>query len=68
MFGSSNFKFHICIVKTKQDDMQVNTSNLLKVSTYAKQEGVSLTTVTNWGKQGKIKTVIIDGVKFVIVK
>lgn len=48
--------------------MQVNTANLLKVSTYAKQEGVSLTTVTNWGKQGKIKTVIIDGVKFVVVK
>lgn len=39
--------------------------SLVRVSTYAKQKGVSPTAVRKWAAQGKVKIVEIDGVQFV---
>lgn len=41
--------------------------NLVKVSTYAKENNISVQTVYNWVKEGKLKSVVIDGVKFIEV-
>jgi len=40
-------------------------TDLIKVSTYASQHGKSSTWVYNQIKTGKIKSEIIDGIKFV---
>lgn len=43
-------------------------SSLQKVSTYAKNNGVSTMAVYKWISAGKIKCQVIDGVKFVVVE
>lgn len=40
---------------------------LMKVSDYAKMKGVSTTGVYFWERTGKIRTVSISGVKFVVL-
>lgn len=40
---------------------------LMKVSDYAKMKGVSTTGVYFWERTGKIRTVMISGVKFVVL-
>lgn len=41
--------------------------NLVKVSTYAKEKDISVQTVYNWMKEGRVTGITIDGVKFVIL-
>ena len=41
--------------------------NLVKVSTYAKENNISVQTVYNWMKEGRVNGNTIDGVKFVIL-
>jgi predicted site-specific integrase-resolvase len=40
-------------------------NNLKTVNNYAREKSVSTTTIYNWIKEGKVKVVIIDGVKFI---
>lgn len=47
--------------------MKIETEKLVKISTYAIRIGKSRTWVDALIKSGKIKLVIIDGVKFVEV-
>lgn len=42
-------------------------SNLIKVSTYARQEGISVPAVYKRIKAGSVECVEIDGVKFIKV-
>jgi predicted site-specific integrase-resolvase len=46
----------------------MSNSKLLKVSTYARQNNVSVQTIYDKIKDGKLKVVIIDGVKFIRVE
>ena len=48
----------------KEDELK----NYIKFSNYARTVGVSVVTVDNWGKQGKIHTVKIDGSNYVNIK
>lgn len=50
----------------KKNNME--KSKLIKVSTYARQEGISVPAVYKRMNTGKIVCVEIDGVKFVKVK
>jgi hypothetical protein len=43
-------------------------NELVKVSTYAKEKGVSVQAIYKQIASGKIECVIIDGVKFIKVK
>jgi|AntAceMinimDraft_18_1070375.scaffolds.fasta_scaffold33998_2 hypothetical protein len=45
--------------------MIIETTKLLKISTYAKQNNISHTYVYTLGKKGKLNVITIDGVKFV---
>lgn len=45
--------------------MVINTDNLVKVSNYARKKGLSTQTIYNQIKDGSLKGVEIDGVKFV---
>lgn len=51
-------------LQTIVDDMN---RRLMKVSDYAKMKGVSTTGVYFWERAGKIRTVMISGVKFVVL-
>ena len=51
-------------LQTIVDDMN---RRLMKVSDYAKMKGVSTTGVYFWERTGKIRTVSISGVKFVVL-
>ncbi len=42
-----------------------NNEVLVKVSTYAKQNKVSPTTIINWANKGLVYIEMIDGMKFV---
>lgn len=41
-------------------------NNLVKVSTYARAKGVSVQSVYSWIKEGRVESVDIDGVAFVV--
>ena len=41
--------------------------NLKKISTFAKEQDVSVQTVYNWIKKGELQCVSIDNVKFIKV-
>lgn len=43
----------------------MDLEKLIRVSTYAKQEDISVQTVYDRIKDGKLKVVIIDGIKYV---
>lgn len=45
--------------------MLIETDNLLRVSTYAKQQNISPSGVKKRGKAGKVEIIKIDGVQFV---
>ena len=45
----------------------MENSNLIKVSTYARQEGISVPAVYKRINTGKVECVEIDGVKFIKV-
>lgn len=51
-------------LQTVVDDMN---RRLMKVSDYARMKGVSTTGVYFWERTGKIRTVMISGVKFVVL-
>jgi predicted site-specific integrase-resolvase len=51
-------------LQTVVDDMN---RLLMKVSDYARMKGVSTTGVYFWERTGKIRTVSISGVKFVVL-
>lgn len=40
-------------------------NKLFRLSTYAKMKGVSTECVRKWAKNGKVKVVVIDDVKFI---
>lgn len=46
----------------------MNTENLVKISTYAKEIGKSVQWVYKLIESGDVKSVEIDGVKFIIKK
>lgn len=52
-------------LQTIVDDMN---RRLMKVSDYARMKGVSTTGVYFWERTGKIRTVMISGVKFVVLE
>lgn len=43
----------------------MDLEKLIRVSTYAKQEDISVQTVYDRIKDGKLKAIIIDGIKYV---
>lgn len=45
--------------------MKIDTTKLVKISTYATEKKVSRTTVLNWVENGTCEMVEIDGVKFI---
>ena len=45
--------------------MTVNTNDLVRVNTYAKETGVTPQAVYQWIKDDKVNVVEIDGVKFI---
>lgn len=47
---------------------KMEKSNLIKVSTYARQEGISVPAVYKRIKAGSVECVEIDGVKFIRIK
>lgn len=48
--------------------MRIETNNLITVKRYANAKGISLTWAYKQIKDGAIKSVEIDGVRFVIVR
>lgn len=46
----------------------MNKEKLVKVSTYARQQNVSVQTIYNKIEKGELKCVIIDGVKFIKIE
>jgi RNA-binding protein YhbY len=48
--------------------MKIDTNNLVKVSTYAREKEVSPQWVRQLVKRGDIKMIDIDGSKFIIIK
>lgn len=55
-------------MKVDKTTVEKIAKHLAKISTYARKESVSIATVNNRIKDGKIESVKIDGVAFVIVK
>ena len=47
--------------------MKVNSDKLVKISTYAREKGVSAACVYLWIQNKDINSVVIDGVIFVIM-
>lgn len=45
--------------------LKIDRTKLVKVSTFARQKGLSTVQIYNWIKEGKVKQVVIDGVKFI---
>lgn len=45
--------------------MDIDIKKLLKISNYAKKMNISHTYVYKLGEVGKVKIIIIDGIKFV---
>lgn len=43
----------------------MDLEKLIRVSTYAKQENISVQTVYDRIKDGKLKAIIIDGIKYI---
>lgn len=43
----------------------MNTDKLIRVSTYAKNEGISVQTVYDRIRDGKLRCIVIDGIKFI---
>ena len=43
----------------------MDLEKLIRVSTYAKQEDISVQTVYDRIKDGKLKAIIIDGIKYI---
>jgi hypothetical protein len=43
----------------------MDLEQLIRVSTYAKQEDISVQTVYDRIKDGKLKAIIIDGIKYI---
>lgn len=61
---SSNISFeYLTVYNTKN----MKNSNLIKVSTYARQEGISVPAVYKRINAGSVECVEIDGVKFIKV-
>ena len=61
---SSNISFeYLTVYNTKN----MKNSNLIKVSTYARQEGISVPAVYKRINAGSVECVEIDGVKFINV-
>jgi hypothetical protein len=46
----------------------MDLEKLIRVSTYAKQENISVQTVYDRIKDGKLKAIIIDGIKYIETK
>lgn len=46
----------------------MDLEKLIRVSTYAKQEDISVQTVYDRIKDGKLKAIIIDGIKYIETK
>lgn len=46
----------------------MSNKKLVKISTYAKSNNVSATSVYNWIKSGDVCVEVIDGVKFINVE
>lgn len=46
--------------------LNMNTDNLIKVSSYARERKLSLSHIYRLIKQGRIKTVTIDGMIFIV--
>lgn len=55
-------------MKVDKTTVEKIAKNLVKISTYARNNGVSIATVNARIKAGKIEAVKIDGVTFIIVK
>lgn len=70
-FEGLKVKVYVYMSGFKDSDLQtiVDDMNrrLIKVSDYAKMKGVSTTGVYFWERTGKIRTVMISGVKFVVL-
>lgn len=47
--------------------MKVETTNLKKISNYAREKCVAAQTVYKWISEGRISAVTIDGVTFVLM-
>jgi predicted site-specific integrase-resolvase len=47
------------------ENIKIDVTKLITVRKYAQNYNVSVQAVYNWGKSGKIKIKVIDGVKFV---
>jgi predicted site-specific integrase-resolvase len=43
----------------------MNTDKLIRVSTYAKNEDISVQTVYDRIRDGKLRCIVIDGIKFI---
>lgn len=43
----------------------MDLEKLIRVSTYAKQEDISVQTVYDRIKDGKLKAIVIDGIKYI---
>lgn len=61
---SSNISFEYLTVYNTNN---MKNSNLIKVSTYARQEGISVPAVYKRINAGSVECVEIDGVKFIKV-
>ena len=61
---SSNISFEYLTVYNKNN---MKNSNLIKVSTYARKEGISVPAVYKRINAGSVECVEIDGVKFIKV-
>lgn len=48
--------------------MKVETERLVRVKRYADMKGVTTTAVYGWIEQGKVKSVKIDDVTFIILE
>ena len=46
----------------------MDLGKLIRVSTYAKQEDISVQTVYDRIKDGKLKAIVIDGIKYIETK
>ena len=47
------------------EQLNIDKSKVKKISTYAKEYGITTTRVYQLEKEGKIKVIKIDGIKFV---
>lgn len=58
------FKVNIFV---DMEALKVDVTKLKTISSYARDSNVSVTTVYNWIKDGRVKVREIDGVRFIIV-